>query len=96
MAGDDAPAAEAFGAGGADIILGHDLLQGAAGKFGHHGQGTDAQGKGGQDEIFQLDVFTASEIVDCIKAAGHVQPGEIPQHEGKEPGDEDGGEEGGQ
>ena len=95
MAHHDGPFVQAFGLGGADVVLRQHVEQRVFGQFHHHGQGADAQGDGRQDEVLEVKVLPGAVIVHRVQAAEHTESREVGQQESEHPREEDGREEGG-
>ena len=58
------------------------------------GEGADAEGYGGEDEVFEVEDF-ALEGVYAVEGACPVESGEGVEEDGEYPGYDDGDEEGG-
>lgn len=96
MAEDDAAAGKAFGAGSADEVLREGFEHTVARQLGEGGEGADAEGEGGEDEVFEVEVLAGAVVVDGVEVAEHVEVRPVGKDVGEEPGNEDGCKKGGQ
>ena len=94
MAEDDTAARKAFGSCSADIVLREGFEHAVLGELGKCGQRTDAERQGREDKVFQVEILAGAVVVDGVEVAEHVEVSPVGEDIGKEPSDEDGGEEG--